>query len=49
MIIMTAVEEAGDSAANQEMNSEGDEGVELKESSNKGGRCRSPQSMGCKE
>ena len=44
--IMTFVKEAGDSAANQEMHSEGDEGVELEESNNKSCRCRSPQHVG---
>ena len=46
---MSSVEEAGDSAANQEMHNEGDERVELEESRNKGGRYRSPQNMGGKE
>ena len=39
---MAFVEEGGDSAANKDMNSEGDEGVELEESKNKGRGCCSP-------
>ena len=46
---MAFVEEGGDSAANKDMNSEGDEGVELEESKNKGRGCCSPQNMGDKE
>ena len=46
---MTFVKEAGDSAANEEMNNEEDDGVELEESNNKSRRCRSPQHMGCEE
>ena len=43
------MEEACNSAANKEMKSEGDEGVELEKSNNKGGSCCSPQSVRCKE
>ena len=46
---MSFVEEAGDSTANQEMHSEGDEGIKLEESNNKGRRCRSPQYVGREE
>ena len=49
IIMMLFVEEADDSAANHEMNSEGDEGVELEKSTNKSCRCRSPHHMGCEE
>ena len=47
--MMPSVEEEGDSAANEEMHNEGDDRVELEESSNKSCRCRSPQHMGGEE
>ena len=43
------VEEDGDYNTNFDMYSEGDEGVELEESKNKGRGCCSPQNMGDKE
>ena len=46
---MSFVEEAGDSNAHQDMDGQGDEGVELKEGSDKGHGCCSPKHMGGKE